>query len=362
MAATNLPSADTSAQQRALLAQLTEAVAASGDEGAVRAIVRREVEGSAERIEVDALGNLLVHRTGRGRMRPRVLVAAHMDEVGLMIVGADSEGLLRFEVVGGLSVSHLPGKSVWIGRERVPGVIGAPPVHLVGRDAETREFAVDDLRIDIGAETKEAALERVHPGTCATFAAPFLDLGPTIRAKALDNRLGVAALIELVQRPPENIDLLAVFTVQEEIGGRGARAAAFHLDPDLALALDATPALDLPAWDGEENMQYNTRLGAGAAIYVADRATISHPRLLGLFLSTAREAGIPHQLRQPGGGSTDAGAMHRVRQGIPSLSLSVPVRYPHTPASIASLDDWRAAVRLAWAALSRLDASFCRAA
>lgn len=362
MGAAGLPSPDTSPQQRALLEQLTEAVAVSGQEAAVRAIIRREVEGSAERIEVDALGNLLVQRTGRGRMCPRVLVAAHMDEVGLMIVGADSEGLLRFEVVGGLAVGHLPGKPVWIGRERVPGVIGASPVHLVGHEVETREFAVDDLRIDIGAETKEAALERIRPGTCATFASPFVELGPTIRAKALDDRLGVAALIELVRQPPEGIDLLAVFTVQEEIGARGARAAAYQLDPDVALALDAAPAHDLPTWDGEENTQYNTRLGAGAAIYIADRATISHPRLLDLFVSTAREEGLPYQLRQPGGGGTDAGAMHRVRQGIPSLSLSVPVRYAHTPASIASLDDWRATVRLAWAALSRLDASFCRAA
>ncbi len=355
-----LPPQEPSSEQLALLRQLTEVVGVSGDEGAVRAIVRAKVEPFADHLEVDALGNLLVWRTGRGRNRPRVLVAAHMDEVGLMIVGADSEGLLRVEVVGGLSVQHLAGKPVWIGRERLPGVIGAPPVHLVGREAETREFDADDLRIDIGVESKEAALERVQPGTWATFSMPFTDLGPTIRAKALDDRLGVAALIELVQPPPDNIDLLAAFTVQEEIGGRGARAAALHLDPDLAIALDATPARDLPTWNGEENTQYNARLGAGAVIYVADRATLSHPRLLDLFLATAREEGIPHQVRQPGGGGTDAGAIHRVRQGIPSLSLSVPVRYPHTPASLASLDDWRATVRLAWAALRRLDASFCQ--
>lgn len=354
-----LPPEEPSPEHFALLRRLTEAVGVSGDEGAVRAIVRRETEGFAERIEVDALGNLLAYRTGSGRKRPRVLVAAHMDEVGLMIVGADSEGLLRFEVVGGLSAQHLAGKPVWIGRDRLPGVIGAPPVHLVGRDPERREFAADDLRIDIGVDSKEAALERVRPGTWATFSMPFADLGPTIRAKALDDRLGVAALIELVRHPPDNIDLLAAFTVQEEIGGRGARAAALHLDPDVAIALDATPARDLPTWDGGENTQYNSRLGAGAAIYIADRATLSHPRLLDLFLATARENGIPHQVRQPGGGGTDAGAIHRVRQGIPSLSLGVPVRYAHTPASIANLDDWRATVRLAWAALNRLDGSFC---
>ncbi len=360
MRADTLPPQDTSPEQRDRLRRLSEAVAVSGDEGAVRAIVRSEVEAFADHLEVDALGNLLVQRTGEGGERPRVLVAAHMDEVGLMIVGADRDGLLRFEVVGGLSIQHLPGKPVWIGRERLPGVIGAPPTHFAGDKAERHEFAADDLRIDIGVDTQEAALQRVRPGTWATFAAPLQDLGPTIRAKALDDRLGVAALIELVQHPPRNIDLLAVFTVQEEIGGRGARAAAFRLDPDLAIALDATPARDLPTWNGEENAHYNARLGAGAAIYVADRSTLSHPRLLELFLSTAQEEGIPHQVRQPGGGGTDAGAMHRVRQGIPSLSLSVPVRYPHTPASIASLDDWRATVRLAWAALRRLDAGFRR--
>ncbi|MEW6568546.1 MAG: M20/M25/M40 family metallo-hydrolase [Chloroflexota bacterium] len=341
-----------------LLKRLTEAVGVSGDEGAVRALVRCEIEGHADRIEVDPLGNVLAFRSGKGPGRPRVMVAAHMDEVGMMIVGADAEGLLRFEAVGGLAVSHLAGKPVWLGQERVPGVIGMPPVHLVGREAESREIGLDELRIDIGAETKEAALERVRPGTWATFATPFTRLGPTLRAKALDDRLGVAVLIELVRQPPEDIDLLAVFTVQEELGARGARAAAFHLDPDLAIALDATPARDLPTWDGEENTQYNSRVGAGPAIYVADRATISDPRLLELFQATAREEGIPYQLRQPGGGGTDAGAIHRSRLGVPSISVSVPVRYAHSPASIASVSDWRATARLAWAALSRLGGAF----
>lgn len=360
MANLPLPSPDISAEHLDLIRRLTEAVAVSGDEGAVRAIVRAELEPFADHLQVDALGNLLVLRKGQGRIRPRVLVAAHMDEVGVMVVGADSDGLLRFETVGGLAVQYLPGKPVWIGRERLPGVIGAAPVHLVAHEAESREYAASDLRIDIGVDTREAALERVRPGSWATFATPFTSLGSTIRAKALDNRLGVAALIELVRYPPENLDLLAAFTVQEEIGGRGARAAAYHLDPDLAIALDTTPARDLPTWNGEENTRYNARLGSGPAVYVADGTSLGHPRLLDLFLTTARAEGIPHQVRQPGGGGTDAGAMHRVREGIPSLSLSTPVRYPHTPASLARLDDWRATVRLAWAALNRLDGSFCR--
>ncbi|HEX9675509.1 MAG TPA: hypothetical protein VGA07_05990, partial [Anaerolineales bacterium] len=150
------------------------------------------------------------------------------------------------------------------------------------------------------------------------------------------------------------IELLAAFTVQEEVGLRGARVAAFSLDPQAALALDCTPAYDLPSWDGEENIAYNTRLGSGPAIYAADGRTLAHPGLLEHFIHTAQSQELPFQIRQPGGGATDAGVIHVARSGIPSLSLSTPARYPHSAAGIASLSDWRDTVRLAHAALSTL--------
>jgi putative aminopeptidase FrvX len=352
MAANSALTRRTTQSHLGLLRRLSEAGGVSGDEGAVRRIVRQEIEACADHLEVDALGNLLVLRHGTGRNRLRVMVAAHLDEVGLMIMGADGEGLLLFETVGGIDPRQLPGKPVRVGRRNRPGVIAAPPVHHPSdRGAEVN---VDSLRIDIGVDTREEALEIVPPGEWAVFATPFVRLGPTIRGKALDDRLGVATLIELVREPPAGIDLLAAFTVQEEIGCRGAPAAACRLEPDAALILDATPANDLPTWDGEENTTFNAHLGSGATIYVADRGTISDRRLVEHLAGTAEAEGIPYQLRQPGGGSTDASAIHLVGAGIPSISLSVPVRYAHTAASLASLADWRSSARLAHAALSRL--------
>jgi endoglucanase len=343
-----------------LLKELTEAVGVSGAEGPVRAIVRKHVEPLAESIHVDALGSLLVTRRGEGRARLRVMLSAHMDEVGMMVVALGSEGLLKFETVGSIDDRQLLGKPVWVGTDRLPGFIGAKPIHLMAREEIEQAVKVDSMSIDIGAANKAAAEAKVKPGDWATFATPFRRLGPTIAAKALDNRLGVAALIELVQNPPPGIELLAAFTVQEEVGLRGARVAAFSLDPQAALALDCTPAYDLPGWDGEENTVYNTRLGAGPAIYAADARTLAHPGLLEHFIRTAEREGLPFQIRQPGGGGTDAGVIHVARAGIPSLSLSTPARYPHSAAGLASLADWRHTVQLAHAALSSLTARTLR--
>jgi endoglucanase len=282
------------------------------------------------------------------------MVAAHMDEVGLMIVDADSSGGLKFGPVGGLDARQLAGKPVWIGSERKPGIIGAKPMHLTSASERKRKLDFDDLTIDIGVSSKEAAKKAVQPGTHAAFATPFTRLGPTIRAKALDDRLGVASLIELVLDPPPGIELLAAFTVQEEVGLRGARVAAHALDPDAAVALDCTPARDLPPWGEEESRAYNTRLGAGPALYIADGRTIAHPGLVRAFLDSAERHAIGYQIRQPGGGATDAGAIHLSREGIPSLSLSVPGRYLHGPAAIVSLADWRASLRWLYAALAEL--------
>jgi putative aminopeptidase FrvX len=172
----------------------------------------------------------------------------------------------------------------------------------------------------------------------------------------MDDRLGVATLIELVKHAPTNIDLLAAFTVQEEIGARGARVAAFALNPHLAIILDSTPAYDLPAWDVDENVRYNSRLGAGPAIYVADAGTLSDPRLVSFVIQIAERYAIPYQLRQPGGGGTDASTIHRQREGIPSISISVPGRYHHGPACIARVSDWQNTLGLVTAVLSQLTA------
>jgi putative aminopeptidase FrvX len=338
------------AQQYALLEQLSNACAVSGGEQEVRAIVLEQVRPLADKVKVDALGNVLVIHAGKEPGRLRVMLAAHMDEVGLMLVDDEKEGIFRFETVGGIDPRHLVGQAVWVGKEHIPGVIGARPIHLSSREERRRAFSFEDLRIDIGPGGNTG----IRIGDWATFATRFYHTGPSLVGKALDNRLGVAILIELLRRAPDNIDLLLAFTVQEEVGLRGAQAAAYALAPDAAFAVDCTPARDLPAWDGSENTQYNTRLGAGPAIYLADGHTISDPRLVRHLATTAEQEGIPYQYRQPGGGGTDAGAIHQQLSGIPSVSISVPGRYAHSPASIARAADWTNTLRLLQAALLRL--------
>jgi putative aminopeptidase FrvX len=337
--------------QLKLLEKLCNASAVSGEEGEVRSLVLAEIKGHADEVRVDVLGNVLATKKGNSRKPLRVMLSAHMDEVGFMLVAEDGEGLFRFETIGGVDVRQLPGKMVLVGREHIPGVIGARPIHLTTREERREKIPLDALRIDVGPGGDTG---KVKLGDRAVFAQRFQRSGPSIMSKALDDRIGVATLIELVKHPPESIDLLAAFTVQEEIGLRGARVAAYAFNPDMGIALDSTPANDLPDWEGGENTTYNTRLGSGPAIYVADGATYSDPRLVRWLVETAEAGGIPYQLRQPGMGGTDAGAIHRARAGVPSISVSVPHRYTHSPISIARLEDWKNSLRLLQAALARL--------
>jgi len=272
-----------------LLEKLCNAMAVSGDEGEVRRIVLEELKGKADPIQVDALGNLLVTRSGSGKKRPRVMLSAHMDEVGFMLVAEDGPGLFRFETVGGIDIRALPGKPVVVGHEHVAGVIGAQPIHLADPEELKHRIQLESLRIDIGPDNS-----KVKPGDRACFATRTQRSGPSILAKALDNRLGVATLIELVKHAPAGIDLLAAFTVQEEIGARGARVAAYAFNPDLAIAVDATPANDLPSWDGEENITYNAKLGLGPAIYIGDADTLADPRLVRWLAAVGEAQGIPY--------------------------------------------------------------------
>jgi len=340
-------------QQSKLLEKLCNEIGVSGDEGAVRKLVLDEIQSYADEIKVDALGNVLATKKGNKRNRLKVMLAAHMDEVGFMLTYDDGKGIFRFGIVGGIDERQLAGKPVWVGKDKIPGVIGAKPIHHTTASERKKTISLDSLRIDVGEKNSS----KVKVGDRATFATEFQRLGPSIRAKALDDRLGIANLIALFKNAPASIDLLAAFTVQEEVGLRGARVAAFSLDPDLALVLDCTPAYDLPSWDDEENTSYNTRLDDGPALYVADRATLSDPRLIRHFVETAQTEDIPYQIRQPGGGGTDAGMIHKQRAGIPSLSISVPGRYLHTAASIIRVNDWENTLNLVHTALSSLKPS-----
>jgi len=337
--------------QIALLEKLSNACAVSGDEGTVRDIVIKELKEFADDLKVDALGNVLITRKAKVQNPLRVLVAAHMDEVGFMLVDDDGDGLFRFEIVGGIDNRQLVGKPVLVGKNNIPGIIGAKPIHLASPDELHNPISVDNLRIDIGP----GGSKKIKIGDRATFATRFMQNGPSLMGKALDDRLGVATLIEFVKHPPQNIELLAAFTVQEEIGLRGAKVAGYSMKPDLAFVIDSTPANDLPVWDDEENARYNVRLGSGPAIYRLDAGTLSDPRLIRFLVETGDQLEIPYQFRQPGKGGTDAGAIHKNRTGIPSVSISVPGRYAHTPVLIAYLEDWKNSIALVHATMQRLN-------
>lgn len=328
--------------QLALLEELTNANGVSGDEAAIREIIRKQTAPYADEIRVDAMGNLLVLKHAKTDNAIKVMMDAHMDEVGFMIVEEDGDGLFEFEKVGGGDERQLISKAVIVGREKLPGVIGCKPIHLTAKEELDAVVPLHSMRIDLGPANKG----KVKRGDFAAYATRMIRSGDTIFAKALDDRLGCATLIELLKNVPEQIEFLAAFTVQEEIGLRGAYVAAYDFNPDLAVAVDSTPAHDLPRPDGNENTQYNCRLGAGPAIYLADAGTLSDPRLIDFLSRIAEENNIPCQYRQPGGGGTDAGALHKTRGGIPVVSVSIPGRYAHTAIMLARISDWQNTIRL----------------
>ncbi|MFZ5808178.1 MAG: M42 family metallopeptidase [Chloroflexota bacterium] len=339
-----------------LLEKLCHACAVSGDEGEVRKIVLDQIRPYVDELRVDAMGNVLAVRRGKDASRMKVMLAAHMDEVGFMLTSDDdsNEGIYRFEIVGGIDPRYLTGKVIQINRQNAKGVIGCKPIHLTSADERKNALTVEALRVDMGGSGGKAKI-----GDRGTFAPFFHRQGDRFYAKALDDRLGVATLIEILKQDFPHLDILAAFTVQEEVGLRGAQVAAYALNPDAALVLDCTHAYDLPLdsrdeFYPQENTRYNARLGHGPAIYLADRVTIYDPRWIAHLVQTAEETGIPYQFRQPGIGGTDAGAIHKQRTGIPTVSVSVPGRYLHTPITIASLNDWENTIKLVHAALLRL--------
>lgn len=337
-----------------LLETLSNARGVSGDEGAVRAIITAHLQKYVDEYRVDALGNVLALKRASQRGAPRnprrIMVAAHMDEVGFLITHIDRDGMLQFEKVGGIDDRILPSKAVLVGANAVPGVIGLKPQHRTTESERKKVVPADALRIDIGASSREDTLRVITPGDYATFATKFSAFGDNcVRGKALDDRAGCALLCELV-RGTYPFDLYAAFTTQEEIGLRGARAAGHSIAPDAALVLEATICDDSPK---AREQSPTTRLGAGPALTLADRGLLADKALTRLLAETAQQEKIPFQYKQPLVGGTDAGALHRVRAGVPSAVISIPARYIHSPAAVISLDDFYAALKLARAALTK---------
>jgi putative aminopeptidase FrvX len=320
-----------------LLQQLTEAVGVSGVEKEVRLLIKGLIEAHVDSWHVDGMGNLIAVKKGTGESSLRVQVDAHMDEVGLIIDGYDSDGTLKFLAVGGFDPRALLGKVVQVGPQKITGVIGSRPIHLSSAAQRRTVTKVDGMRIDIGAKNKDAAAGKVQIGERAAFVTPYEELGKTAIGKSFDDRAGCAVLVELLRGDPLPFDLIASFTVQEEVGLRGARVAAYGINPDLALVLECTPAYDLPH---QEDISPNVALGKGPGIYVMDSGTFQDPRLVAHITHTAAENGIPYQIRRPGGGGTNTAAIQRSRGAIPAATIGLPGRYLHTPVSMINLDDF----------------------
>jgi endoglucanase len=324
-----------------LLEELSNAFGPSGCEDEVRRVLARALRDKVDELSTDALGNLIAFKQGTGaEPRLKVMVDAHTDEVGMMITRIDKNGLLGFRTVGGLHERLLPAKGVLVGESRLPGVILAPPIHLTEAKHRKQVIKLEQLAIDIGATSKEEAKAIVKIGDYAVFDTRFQVLAKdglrAAKGKAFDDRVGCAVAAGLADEEYA-VDIYLSFSAQEEVGLRGARVAAYRIEPDLAIALEGTVCDDAPR---REDLSPTTELGKGPAITIMDRSFIADKRLVRLLEDTARAQAIPYQFKQPGVGGTDAGAIHLSRSGVPSVTVAVPCRYIHTPVGLLSLNDY----------------------
>lgn len=311
-----------------------------GDEGRVRRYIKSIAGQYSSDIKTDAMGNLYVHKPGKGK---KVMVTAHMDEVGMIIWGAMENGLLIYQTQG-IDPRVVVSKRVLIGENQVPGVIGAKAIHLQSLSERQKALSHSELFIDIGAKDKADALKYVSPGDYAAFDTKWERFSEDVmKAKALDDRMGCAIALELLKNTYD-CDFTAVFTVQEEAGLRGAQAAVYNVRPEVALVLEATTANDMAKSEGH---QWVVRMGKGPGISFMDAGTIVKREMFEALKEAACEEGIPFQLRRGTTGGNDAGAIHKAFSGCVTGVISVGTRYLHSPCGLASISDFENAYRLA---------------
>lgn len=316
----------------------------SGLEDEVRDYILERAMPYADEIHTDAMGNLMVFKKGRVHLQQRLMLCAHMDEVGLIITRIEDDGYLRFQFIGGVDRRVVLGKRVFVGKERVPGVIGVKAIHLVSREEEKNVPKVDDLYIDIGAKSKDEAQKCVELGDRGVFDNGVVLFGDGyIKAKAIDDRSGCAVMLKLLEEELP-CDTWFTFTVQEEVGTRGAHGAAFRLKPDIALVLEGTTAADLPyVEDGKQIC----RLGKGPVITFMDRGTIYDKELRATLIRLADENGIAWQTKEQIAGGTDGSAVQRSREGVRTAIIATAVRNIHSPVSVAHTADAENVLKLA---------------
>ena len=326
----------------ALLKKLCLADGISGDEGSVRKIIIDEIKDLAE-WRVDSLGNLLVHKKGKATAKARLMLSAHMDEVGLMVTDITSDGFLKFDEVGGIDRRVLVGKQVAVGKNNVPGVIGIKPVHLCKGDENKTIPEYGDMYIDIGADSLEEALSVVNYGDSIHYVSDFIETETSINSKAIDDRFGCYFLIELIKSELD-YDMDFAFVVQEEVGLRGAKTAAYTLDPEFALVMETTTSAEIPEIDKSKQV---CALGEGAVISVMDRRTIYDKAMVSFAFDIAEQIGAKAQYKRAVAGGNDSGAIHQSRGGVRTLAISLPCRYLHAPSTVAAKSDCESIFSLA---------------
>lgn len=319
-----------------LLERLTQSFGPSGVEEKVTSFLAEEVRPYCDEVSTDPLGNLIAIRRGSGK---KIMIAAHADEIGVMITHIDEKGFLRFAPLGGVHIQELPHRRVLF----QSGIVGTIGVEKLEKPSDLK---LNKLYIDIGTTSLEESKACVHVGESAVFAGNYVKQDNRITSKALDDRVGCFVALEVMKRLQTDHEIYFVFTVQEEVGVRGAQTAAFALDPDLAIALDVTGTGDTP-----KAHPMDVKLGHGAAIKVFDRSMITHPKIKSWMAQTADQNTIPYQWEVLEFGGTDSGAIHLTKGGIPSGVISIPTRYIHSPSETVDQRDIESATRLLLALL-----------
>ena len=315
-----------------LIKRVVETYGPSGSEECIRDLIKQEITPYVDEVQVDALGNLIAIKRGGGK---KLMLASHMDEIGVMVTHIDENGFLRFYSVGGLSPFSLIGNRCYIANGTV-GVFGMEKLD------EIKDLSMKKIFIDIGVDSREEALKKVSLGDTAAIKREFNDLGNRLVSKAMDNRVSCAVLIEALKQVQNPVyDIYAVFTTQEEVGLRGARVATFGITPDVGIAIDVTRTGDTP-----KSATMDVCLGKGPTVKVRDSSVLCTPAVRRHMEQVAKANGIPYQLEVLEAGGTDAGAIQLTKSGIPAGVMSIPCRYVHTASEMVDYRDVEQGVRL----------------